>query len=49
MEVKQIPFDRTEGVEPKDYEDVAYKLYDRSVNLQDLLERSRTGGSSKWD
>ena len=36
--VKQIPFDRTEGVEPKDYEDVAYKLYDRSVNLQDLLE-----------
>ena len=37
--VKQIPFDRTEGVEPKDYEDVAYKLYDRSVNLQDLLEK----------
>ncbi|MDE0010608.1 MAG: AAA family ATPase [Candidatus Poribacteria bacterium] len=36
--VKQIPFDRTEGVEPKDYEDVAYELYDRSVNLQDLLE-----------
>ena len=36
--VKQIPFDPTEGIEPKDYEDVAYKLYDRSVNLQDLLE-----------
>ena len=36
--VKQIPFDSTEGIEPKDYEDVAYKLYDRSVNLQDLLE-----------
>ena len=36
--VKQIPFDRTEGIEPKDYEDVAYKLYDRSINLQDLLE-----------
>ncbi len=37
--VKQIPFDRTEGIEPTDYEDVAYKLYDRSVNLQDLLEK----------
>ena len=37
--VKQIPFDPTEGIEPKDYEDVAYKLYDRSVNLQDLLEK----------
>ena len=36
--VKHIPFDPTEGIEPKDYEDVAYKLYDRSVNLQDLLE-----------
>ena len=36
--VKQIPFDRTEGIEPTDYEDVAYKLYDRSVNLQDTLE-----------
>ena len=37
--VKPIPFDATEGIEPKDYEDVAYKLYDRSVNLQDLLEQ----------
>lgn len=36
--VKQIPFDRTEGIEPTDYEDVADKLYDRSVNLQNLLE-----------
>ena len=36
--VKHIPFDPTEGIEPKDYEDVAYKLYDQSVNLQDLLE-----------
>ena len=38
--VKHIPFDPTEGIEPKDYEDVAYKLYDRSVNLQDLLEKA---------
>ena len=37
--VKHIPFDRTEGIEPTDYEDVACKLYDSSVNLQDLLEK----------
>ena len=41
--VKHIPFDPTEGIEPKDYEDVAYKLYDRSVNLQDLLEKLDRG------
>ena len=41
--VKQIPFDRTEGIEPTDYEDVADKLYDRSVNLQDLLEKVDRG------
>lgn len=46
--VKEIPFDPTEGIEPKDYEDVAYKLYDRSVNLQDLLEKVN-GGNSEWD
>ena len=39
--VKHIPFDRTEGIEPKDYEDVAYKLYDSSVNLQESTRRSR--------
>lgn len=36
--VRHIPFDNTEGIEPKDYEDVAYELYDHSVNLQDVLE-----------
>ena len=41
--VKQIPFDRTEGIEPTDYEDVADKLYDRSVNFQDLLEKVDRG------
>ena len=46
--VKQIPFDRTEGVEPKDYEDVADKLYNRSVNLQDLLEKVDPE-NSEWD
>ena len=46
--VKHIPFDRTEGIEPKDYEDVAYKLYDRSVNLQDLLEEVNREDNA-WD
>ena len=46
--VKHIPFDPTEGIEPKDYEDVAYKLYDRSVNFQDLLEEVDREGN-EWD
>jgi predicted ATPase len=46
--VKHIPFDPTEGIEPKDYEDVAYKLYDRSVNLQDLLEEVNREDNA-WD
>ena len=46
--VKHIPFDRTEGIEPKDYEDVADKLYDSSVNLQDLLEEVDRE-DNEWD
>ena len=46
--VKPIPFDPTEGIEPKDYEDVADKLYDRSVNLQDLLEEVDRK-NTEWD
>ena len=46
--VKQIPFDRTEGIEPTDYEDVADKLYDRSVRLQDLLEEVDRE-DNEWD
>ena len=46
--VKHIPFDPTEGIEPKDYEDVADKLYDRSVNLQDLLEEVDRE-DNEWD
>lgn len=46
--VKPIPFDPTEGIEPKDYEDVADKLYDRSVNLQDLLEEADRK-NNEWD
>ena len=36
--VKEIPFDRSEGVEPEEYEDVAEALYNRSANLQNRLE-----------
>ena len=46
--VKHIPFDPTEGIEPKDYEDVADKLYDSSVNLQDLLEEVDRE-DNEWD
>ena len=46
--VKHIPFDPTEGIEPKDYEDVADKLYDSSVNLQDLLEEVNRE-DNEWD
>jgi AAA15 family ATPase/GTPase len=35
--VKEIPFDRIEGVEPREYEDVAEALYNRSAGLQNRL------------
>ena len=35
--VEEIPFDRIEGVEPKDYEEVAAALYNRSAELQNRL------------
>ena len=39
--VQEIPFDRSEGVEPSEYDDVAEQLYDRAADLQDRLEESR--------
>ena len=36
--VEEIPFDRSEGIEPKDYEDVAEALYNRSATLQNRFE-----------
>ncbi len=36
--VAEIPFDRIEGIEPHEYEDVAEQLYNRSASLQDRLE-----------
>ena len=40
--VKEIPFDRIEGVEPREYEDVAEALYNRSAGLQNRLAESVT-------
>ena len=35
--VEEIPFDRIEGVEPREYENVAETLYNRSAGLQNRL------------
>ena len=37
--VKEIPFKTREGISPKDFEDVAEGLYNRSVNLQQKFEK----------
>ena len=42
--VEEIPFDRIEGVEPQDYEDVAEALYNRSADLQNRFEEEEGGG-----
>lgn len=39
-QVREIPFDRSEGVEPRDYEDVAEELYNRSAILQNRFEEA---------
>ena len=39
--VEKIPFDRVEGVEPRDYEDVAEALYNRSADLQNRIEETK--------
>ena len=35
--IKEVPFDRVEGVEPWDYQEVAEALYNRSAELQNQL------------
>lgn len=42
--VGEIAFDRIEGIEPSDYEDVAEELYNRSAELQNLLAEASIGG-----
>ena len=39
--IQEIPFDRSEGVEPEEYYNVAEELYNRSADLQNRLEESR--------
>ena len=39
--VKEIPFKPREGISPEDYENVAEGLYNRSVNLQQKLEKKK--------
>ncbi|MDE0426862.1 MAG: AAA family ATPase [Candidatus Poribacteria bacterium] len=39
--VREIPFHPREGISPEDYEDVAEGLYNRSVNLQQRLEKKK--------
>ena len=41
--VEEIPFDRSEGIEPQDYEEVAEELYNRSADLQNRLEETAGG------
>ena len=42
--VKEISFDRIDGIEPPDYEGVSDKLYDSAIRLQQqLLEKEDTG------
>ena len=39
--VEEIPFDRIEGVAPREYEDVSEALYNRSAGLQNRLAETR--------
>ncbi|MDE0682953.1 MAG: AAA family ATPase [Candidatus Poribacteria bacterium] len=41
--VKEIAFDTRVGISPKDFEDVAEGLYNRSVNLQQRFEKKKGG------
>ena len=45
--VKEIPFKSRAGISPKDYEDVAEGLYNRSVNLQQRFEKKKGEGESE--
>ena len=42
--VVEIPFDRVEGIEPAEYEDVEAALYNRSAELQNLLQEKGEDG-----
>ena len=37
--IEEIPFDRSEGIEPQEYENVAEALYNRSATLQNRFQK----------
>ena len=45
--VDEIPFDRIEGIEPSDYEEIAEELYNRSAELQNRLAETSVSGVSE--
>ena len=45
--VREIPFDRVDGIEPSDYENVAEQLYNRSADLQNRFEEENAGGGAR--
>ena len=47
--VEEIPFDRSEGVEPQDYEEVAAELYNRSASLQNRLQEAAGGAEREHE
>ena len=47
--VEEIPFDRSEGVDPQDYESVAEELYNRSANLQNRFEETADGAEREHE
>lgn len=47
--VEEIPFDPIEGIEPRDYEDIAEVLYNRAADLQNRLEEASGGMQRKHE
>lgn len=43
--VKEIPYDRIDGIEPTEYADVDEELYNQSADLQNLLDHRENGGN----
>ena len=44
--IREIEFDRIDGIEPSDYEDVDEQLYNRSADLQNRLEELANQGKT---
>lgn len=46
--VEEVPFDRSEGIELQDYEDVEEELYNQSAKLQNRWEETYGGSKDAW-